>query len=64
MKLWRAIARCKHCRKLLNTAENIPDNKKTQVILSAPMVALCDILEHNTTSDLNLGVVLEWSEMS
>jgi hypothetical protein len=62
MSLWTCIARCSTCDKELNRAEHVPENKKSQVSLTAPVMAVCDIKEHNTFSDLNLRVKLEWVE--
>ena len=62
MKLWTCIARCQVCKKELNRAERVPDDARTQVIIAAPLVALCDEQSHNMLSDCNIGVDLEWVE--
>lgn len=61
-KLWTAVAKCSTCKKELNRAEHVPESQKTKVIISAPLMAVCDVRDHNTTSDLNLRVDLEWIE--
>lgn len=58
--LWTCIARCKICHKELNRAEHVPEHDKTRVIISAPLMAICDERNHNTLSDCNIGVELEW----
>ena len=58
--LWTCIARCGDCRRELNRAEHVPESQRTLVALGAPMVALCQNPEHNTLSDLNLRVQLDW----
>lgn len=59
-KLWKCTARCKVCNKVLNTARYVPESKRTGVSLVAPLVAICEIKSHNTLSDCNIGVKLEW----
>lgn len=59
-QLWTAIARCKVCKKELNRAESVPENRKAEVEISAPLMAICDERDHNTFSDCNIGVDLEW----
>ena len=58
--LWTCIARCQVCKKELNRALHVPEYKKVQVTISAPLVAICDCKNHNTISDCNIGVDLEW----
>jgi hypothetical protein len=62
MTLWTCIARCQVCGKELNRAEHVPDGERGMVGLGAPLVAICEVREHNTYSDCNLGVQLEWIE--
>lgn len=62
MSLWTCIARCSTCDKILNTAEHVPEDSKSMVTVTAPVMALCDVREHNSMSDLNLRVKLEWKE--
>lgn len=62
--LYTAIARCRTCKAELNRAEHVPENKRSQVTLSAPMMAFCEELGHNTLGDLNLNMTLEWVEES
>jgi hypothetical protein len=59
-RLWTTIARCGVCGKELNRAEHVPESERTMVTLAAPFVALCDVPAHNTFSDLNWKVRLEW----
>jgi hypothetical protein len=61
-KLWTCVARCQVCKKELNRATHVPEREKGRVCISAPMVAICEVKEHNTLSDCNIGVVLEWIE--
>ncbi len=61
-KVWTCIARCRVCKKELNRAEHVPESDKTMVIISAPLVAICPESHHNTLSDCNIGVELEWRE--
>lgn len=61
-KIYTAIARCCVCSKELNRAENVPENKRYQVDISAPIMAICPVKSHNTFSDLNLKVHVEWLE--
>lgn len=61
-KLWTCIARCQVCKKELNRALHVPEHAKTQVIISSPLVAICPEKHHNTMSDCNIGVDLEWVE--
>ena len=61
-KLWTAIAKCKVCKRELNRATGVPESSKMQIILSAPLVAICEVRDHNTFSDCNPGVELEWME--
>ena len=62
MKIYTCIARCSTCKKELNRAENVPEDQKSKVIISAPLIAVCDDKSHNTMSDLNLRIELEWLE--
>lgn len=62
MSKWTCIAKCGKCGKELNRAEHVPAENKTQIMIGAPLIALCDEETHNTFSDLNLAVKLEWIE--
>ena len=62
MKLYTCIAFCRTCGKELNRAEHVPENMRTRVAMSAPMVAICDMPAHNSLPDLNLRVVLTWMD--
>jgi hypothetical protein len=62
MKLYTCVAFCRTCGKELNRAEHVPEDKRTRVAMAAPMVALCDVRDHNSLPDLNLGVVLVWTD--
>ena len=61
MKTWTCIARCSTCKKVLNTAKGVPEDKKGQVEMSAPLAAR-GCKEHDTLSDLNYHFDLEWIE--
>jgi hypothetical protein len=61
-KLWTCIARCGVCKKQIGLAEHVPDSRQTMVMMSASLNCLCDVREHNTYSDCNIGVELEWVE--
>ena len=61
-RLWTCIARCQICNKELNRAKHVPEHEKVRVIISAPLVAICPKTHHNTMSDCNIGVDLEWIE--
>lgn len=60
MPLWTCISRCRDCGQELNRATGVPETERTRVALAAPLIALCDNPRHNTLSDLNLRVQLEW----
>jgi hypothetical protein len=60
VQLWTCIARCRRCGAELNRAEHVPPRDRPRVALGAPFVALCEIREHNTFSDLNWAFDLEW----
>lgn len=59
-ELWTCVATCRVCGAELNRAEQVPEKDKWQVSMTAVLVALCDIPEHNTFSDCNFGVQLDW----
>jgi hypothetical protein len=61
-KLWTCVAKCQVCKKELNRARHVPESAKEWVALSAPLVSICDKIHHNTLSDCNIGVELEWIE--
>lgn len=61
-KRWTCIATCGDCGQELNRAEHVPESSKLMVGLSAPLVCICDNPKHNTFSDCNLRVELEWIE--
>lgn len=61
-KTWTCIARCGICWKELNRATRVPDGERSRVAISAALMAICDVREHNTFSDCNLRVDLEWFE--
>lgn len=58
--LWTYIIRCKDCHRELNRAEHVPDERKTQVAISAVFAGRCEIDAHNTASDYNLHHYGEW----
>lgn len=60
MTLWRCVARCQVCKKVLNTADHVPENEKTRIELTAPLMAVCDVRGHSTFSDCNFAPILEW----
>lgn len=58
--LWTCIATCQVCGREVNRAVHVPAAEKSTVELSAPLVALCPEKHHNSLSDVNFGVRLEW----
>ena len=62
MSLWTGIATCRTCGAELNRAEHVPTTDKGRVTIAAPLMAICKVRGHNTFSDCNIGVVLEWVE--
>lgn len=58
--LWTCIATCQVCGVELNRAEHVPENYKTRVSIAAPLLCICKVRHHNTLSDCNIGVKLEW----
>lgn len=63
-KLFTCIATCQVCGRELNRAQHVPERDKTQVVISAPLMCICPEKSHNTLSDCNIGVKLEWQEES
>lgn len=59
-KLWTLIATCQVCGRELNRATQVPENERTFVAIAAPLMAICPDRSHNTLSDCNIGVKLEW----
>jgi len=60
-RLWRGTLRCRDCGEVLNIAENVPENKKAQVGMSAPLVAgRCPNGCRSTCSDMNMNTTLAW----
>lgn len=57
---WTAIATCSVCKEELNRATGVPTNEKPRIIMTAPLVAVCDKPHHSSFSDCNIGVELEW----
>lgn len=62
MKLYTCRATCQVCGALLNEANHVPESQCVLVTMSAPLVAICEVKDHNTLSDCNIGVNLEWIE--
>jgi hypothetical protein len=63
-KLWKATAKCQVCGKVLNTAVDVPESKKKNVELTAPLMAVCDVKGHSTFSDCNFAPVIEWEQQA
>jgi hypothetical protein len=61
-RLFTCIATCQECGKQIGLAEHVPENRQTIVMMTAPLNCLCDVVEHNTYPDCNIGVQLEWVE--
>jgi hypothetical protein len=61
-KLLTCIATCEVCGQEIGRAEHVPERQKSIVMMSAPLNCFCPIEEHNTYSDCNIGVQLEWKE--
>jgi hypothetical protein len=62
MKTFTCIAKCGTCGSVMNTAHGVPEEDKGQVTMSAPMVAFCEVRSHNSLSDVNWNLKLEWVE--
>ncbi len=60
-RLWRCVTTCQVCGVELNTAEHVPESKKGEVELAAPMMAICKVPGHSTFSDCNFAPVLTWT---
>lgn len=60
--LFTCIVTCKVCGAELNRATGVPDDDRTQIIISAPLMAICKVRDHNTFSDCNIGAKLDWFE--
>jgi hypothetical protein len=60
MAVWTCIARCRVCGKEVNRAEHVPEHMRTHVALTGPLLSFCDEEHHNTLSDCNIGIELEW----
>src|SRR5881392_2288889 len=58
--LWTLIARCQVCGEELNRATHVPESERSRVVIAAPLMAICDVRSHNTLTDCNIGVDLEW----
>lgn len=61
-KLWTCVARCQVCGRELNRACGVPESAKASVAIGAPLNCICPVKGHNTLSDCNIGVELEWIE--
>lgn len=61
-KLWTCVATCQVCGVELNRAEHVPERRKTEVEMAAPLVAICKVPGHSTFSDCNFAPVLTWIE--
>ena len=57
---WTAIARCGTCGEEINRAEHVPTEDKARVGLASPLVGFCPTRSHNTLSDINFNVRVEW----
>ena len=63
MSLWKATLKCHDCGAVLNTATDVPESKKLQVIISSGLAAgKCPNNCRSTLSDLNLNTDLVWEE--
>ena len=58
--LWTYVVKCKDCGREINRAEHVPEEKKTQVAISASLMCFCPERSHNTGSDFNLHFDGEW----
>lgn len=61
-KTFTCTAKCGTCGAVMNTAHGVPEEAKGQVTMSAPMVAFCEVAAHNSLSDVNWNLKLEWTE--
>lgn len=59
-QLWTCIATCQVCGREVNRAEHVPESEKSLVAVSAPLMGICPVRGHNTLSDCNIGVNLQW----
>jgi hypothetical protein len=60
--LFTATVRCKDCGTILNTAQHVPEHCKTQILISAPLMCLCEEPSHNRPyQDCNLNWDILWS---
>lgn len=62
MKTFTCVARCGTCGAVMNTAHGVPEDAKGQVTMSAPLVSFCEVRSHNSLSDVNWNLKLEWTE--
>lgn len=63
-KHYTAICRCRECKTELNRADNVPESKKLQIIMSAPLVAgRCPQKCRSTFSDCNMNIEIDWQEI-
>ena len=61
MNLLTAIVTCRDCGEQLAKAEHVPENEKTRIILSAPLVTpSCPKGCRPTADDCNANTNLEW----
>jgi len=58
--LYTCIVKCKVCGAELDRAMNVPDEHRMPVNASAPISGRCKQESHNSGSDLNFAIVLEW----
>ena len=59
--LWRGTLKCSECGTTLNTAENVPEDKKGIVNVSSAFAAgPCPKGCRATFSDLNINTTLTW----
>lgn len=59
--LWRGILKCHDCGTVLNTAENVPEDKKQIVAITSGFVAgRCPKGCRFTFKDLNINTDLIW----
>lgn len=63
MKRYTAVLTCHDCGHELNRAVGVPENERTQVAISSPLVAgRCPNGCRSTFSDCNLNYDLTWTE--
>jgi hypothetical protein len=59
-QLFTAIAKCGTCNKIIGQAENVTEDEKFSTERAAPLNCFCEDKEHNSLSDVNWNLNIEW----